>query len=61
MVDTALRGPETHGKYLRDCKVQQCSPLVESKEGEDLQRKLWDELAAKLDRIQPGVLKVLSA
>ena len=61
IVDAALRGPETHGKYLRDSKVQPCSPLVESKEGEDIQRRFWDELAAKLERIQPGVLKALSA
>ena len=61
LVDAALRGPETHGKYLRDSKVQRCSPLVESKEGEDVQRRVWEELSARLDRIQPGILKALSA
>lgn len=54
-----LAGPETHGKYLTNCRVEPCAPLVEGKEGPELQRRVWTELGEILERISPGVLKVL--
>jgi hypothetical protein len=54
-----VAGPETHGKYLSDSKIQHCAPLVEGKEGPEMQRKVWAELSAKLEQIEPGILKVL--
>lgn len=56
-----LAGPETHGKYLTDCRVEPCAPIVEGKEGPELQRRVWGELREMLERIQPGVTKVLEA
>ena len=54
-----LAGPETHGKYLSDCQIEPCAPLVEGKEGPELQRRVWGELSEMLERISPGVTKVL--
>ena len=33
LVHAGVAGPETHGKYLADCKITRCSTLVEGKEG----------------------------
>lgn len=52
-------GDETHGKYLSDCKITSCSSLVEGKEGWTLEERVWQELAEKLEQIQPGVIRVL--
>lgn len=48
-------GAETHGEYLNMCKVEPTASLVRSAEGEKTQKKLWDELMEKLDKISPGV------
>ena len=40
-------------------KVQRCGPLVEGKEGLDVQKRVWQELAKKLDEIEPGIINVL--
>ena len=61
LVHAGLAGPETHGKYLSDCKIKSCAPLVEGREGAGMQRRVWQELSAQLDEIQPGILKVLDA
>jgi hypothetical protein len=54
-----LAGPETHGKYISDSMIKSCAPLVEGKQGPEMQRRVWAELSAKLEEIEPGVLKVL--
>ena len=59
LVHAGVAGPETHGKYISDCHVEPCAPLVEGKEGAEIQRRVWQELASKLEEIQPGILKVL--
>ena len=56
-----LAGRETHGKYLTNCRVEACAPIVEGKEGPELQRRVWGELSEMLERISPGVTKVLDA
>lgn len=55
LVHAAAAGPETHGRYLSDARIAEPSPLVASKEGEEAQRRVWDELRAKLEEIQPGI------
>ena len=59
LVHAGLAGAETHGQYLADCKVRPCAPLVEGKEGAEIQRRVWEELSMKLEEIQPGILSVL--
>lgn len=62
LVDAGLReGPETHGKYLQDCEVRKCACIVEGRGGAELQKRFWAELAAELEKIEPGVTKVLGA
>ena len=61
LVHAGIAGPETHGKYLSDCKVKPCAPLVEGSEGAEMQRRVWGELSTKLNEIEPGILKVLDS
>jgi NAD(P)-dependent dehydrogenase (short-subunit alcohol dehydrogenase family) len=48
-------GVETHGTYVSDCTVTRPSEFVMSKEGEEVQSRVWEELVAKLEKIRPGV------
>lgn len=61
LVGAGLAGPETHGEYLHNSQVYPVAPLVRSKEGEEMQRKTWDQLKAKLEEIEPGVTNNLNA
>ena len=54
-------GPESHGKFLSDCKIEKCAKLVEGPEGPELQRRVWAELSQALEHIQPGITKALDA
>lgn len=56
LVASALAGPETHGQYMSDCKVEEPSKFVRSEEGRKTQERVWKELSAKLEEIQPGIL-----
>jgi retinol dehydrogenase 12 len=56
LVDAVGRGEDSHGAYLSDCKVAKVSDFVLSKKGAQTQQRVWDELNAKLEKIQPGVL-----
>ncbi|KAF2261912.1 short-chain dehydrogenase/reductase-like protein [Lojkania enalia] len=59
LVHAASQGAETHGQYMSDCRIDMVATLVQSKEGYDLQNRVWDELAAKLEKIKPGVTRLL--
>ncbi len=61
LVHAGYGGPETHGKYMSDCKITTCATLVEGKGGLEMQKKVWQELAAKLNQIEPGITKTLDA
>ena len=61
LVHAGLSGPETHGKYMSNCRIEECAPLVQGKEGPEIQRRVWQELAEKLNEIEPGVTKVLES
>lgn len=61
LVQAGVAGPETHGQFLSDCKISQNAPLVEGPEGAETQRRVWYELAARLEDIKPGITKVLNA
>lgn len=56
LVHAATAGPETHGQYLSNAQVTPPSKLVLSEEGAQVQKKVWEELSAKLEAIQPGLL-----
>lgn len=61
LVDACLKGPTSHGKYLQDCKVRKCASIVEGEGGSQLQARVWSELSAELEKIQPGVTAPVDA
>ena len=56
LVDAACKGPESHGRYLTDCTIADPAPFVLTEEGKKTQERVWKELSAKLEKIQPGIL-----
>ncbi len=62
LVHAAAAGVESHGQYLSNCRVAAVAPLVQEDEkvgGKKVQRRVWEEVVKKLERIQPGVLENL--
>ncbi|TVY64057.1 Short chain dehydrogenase atnD [Fusarium oxysporum f. sp. cubense] len=55
LVYSASAGAETHGQYLDRCKIQQPATIVTGPRGKTTQERVWDELIAKLEKIQPGI------
>ncbi|KAF2787209.1 short-chain dehydrogenase/reductase-like protein [Melanomma pulvis-pyrius CBS 109.77] len=56
LVHAATQGAETHGQYMSDCQITLPAALVLSAEGHVLQRRVWEELSAKLEAIKKGVV-----
>jgi hypothetical protein len=54
----ATAGPETHGQYLPDCKIEQTRGPCEGEAGRALQKRIWEELRQKLEIIRPGVTSI---
>ena len=59
LVHAGAQGPESHGQYLSDCAITDPSKFVRSAEGKKVQDKVWEELMAKLEAIQPGITENL--
>ncbi|MCJ1301959.1 hypothetical protein MMC08_004760 [Hypocenomyce scalaris] len=57
LVNAVEAGQESHGQYMSNCTVSTPAPLVRSEEGAKAQKKVWDELSAKLEKIQPGIMQ----
>ncbi|KAK1762903.1 putative short-chain dehydrogenase [Phialemonium atrogriseum] len=55
LVHAGAQGAESHGQYLSDCGIESPAPFVTSKEGKEVQDRVWAELVKKLEAIQPGV------
>ncbi|EXJ83369.1 hypothetical protein A1O1_06990 [Capronia coronata CBS 617.96] len=57
LVAAAVAGPESHGKYISNGIVleEDLSPFVKSEDGKAASEKIWKELTAILEEIQPGV------
>ncbi|KAG8166554.1 hypothetical protein KVR01_002243 [Diaporthe batatas] len=55
IVDAAAAGPETHGKWLDTLEIREPSAYVRGEEGQEMQRRLYDELVEILDRVEPNV------
>jgi len=56
LIASAGAGKETHGCYMSDGEVSAVAPLVTSKEGEKAQKRVWEEVCAKLEQIQQGIV-----
>ncbi|KAL8773747.1 MAG: hypothetical protein Q9209_001515 [Squamulea sp. 1 TL-2023] len=54
-ITATTAGEETHGGYISSCRVDDVAPLVTSKVGIETQKRVWDELNAKLEKIQPDI------
>lgn len=50
-------GIESNGGYLDDCQLKGLAPFVTSEEGKQVGKRVYEELMAKLERIQPGISK----
>lgn len=55
LVHAGSLGQESHGQYLSDAKITPPSVFVRSDEGAATQKRVWDELVAKLEGIKKGV------
>ncbi|KAI0147780.1 hypothetical protein GGR57DRAFT_515507 [Xylariaceae sp. FL1272] len=55
LVHAAQGDVATHGQYLNDCKIGRASAFV-SFSGDATQHKLWSEMGALLERVQPGIM-----
>jgi retinol dehydrogenase-12 len=57
LVAACYAGPDSHGQYQSDCHNTDPSSFVKSEEGRKASVRVWAELKAKLESIQPGILK----
>ncbi|KAF2681985.1 short chain dehydrogenase [Lentithecium fluviatile CBS 122367] len=55
LVYAGSAGAETHGQYISDCTTEMPSEFVLSREGYEVQNRVWAELCEKLEKIKPGV------
>ena len=57
LVAAAAAGPESHGAYMEHGVVNNdaLSEFVRSEEGEKVQLRVWKELTAILEELQPAV------
>ena len=59
LVAGALAGEESMGKYMSNCGVIEPSPFVRSDEGKETGERVYTELIEILEKIQPGISKVI--
>lgn len=57
LVAASAGGEETMGQYMSECAVTEPSEFVRSEEGEKTQTRVYTELMAILEKIQPGISK----
>ncbi|KAI1850133.1 hypothetical protein JX266_004512 [Neoarthrinium moseri] len=57
-----VAGEESHGKLLSGCKIKEywVPTWLSNEQGQRLQKDVWNELAARLERVQPGCISKLS-
>ncbi|KAK3934747.1 short chain dehydrogenase sol3 [Diplogelasinospora grovesii] len=59
LVHGLMAGPESSGQYLTNCHVQAPSSSVTSQKGQGIQKRVFDELVQKLEKISPGLMASL--
>lgn len=57
LIAAAVAGPESAGQYMSECVVTPPSEFVRSEEGRKTQERVYTELLAILEKIQPGISK----
>jgi hypothetical protein len=48
----------THGQFLANCKIREVAKFAQSDEGVKLQKQVYEEVNAKLEKIKQGVTRV---
>lgn len=48
-------GDKSHGQYISDCHIEAPPPMCQGENGALLQQRVWNELAEKLNKVQPGI------
>jgi hypothetical protein len=51
----ACAGPESHGQYVPECRIEASKGVCQTKDVVKVQKALWKELGVKLENIQHGV------
>lgn len=59
LVHAASQDGASHGQYMSDCNTGTPSSFVTSKEGQQAQERVWNELVTKLEAIKPHCLSSL--
>ncbi|KAH9901931.1 short-chain dehydrogenase [Xylariomycetidae sp. FL2044] len=55
LVAAALGDESTHGRYILDCVPKLESSFVRTEEGQEVQKRVYEELLDLLEEIQPGI------
>lgn len=53
----ACAGQGSHGMYMSDCKNHDVAPWIETADGAKVQKKVYEQTLAMLERIEPGISK----
>lgn len=56
LVAAALAGDDSHGRWMANCRPQTWPAAMVGDEAEAVMDRLWAELGAELDAIEPGVM-----
>ena len=59
LVAAAAAGEETHGGYIQDCHLDQVAAVVRTDKAKKTQDRVWTELKHTLEKIQPGITKMI--
>ncbi|KAL3459025.1 hypothetical protein BJX64DRAFT_291568 [Aspergillus heterothallicus] len=46
-----VAGPESHGRFLDDTTIAEQSTYIKSAEGQEVQKRVWDETVAEMGRL----------
>jgi len=49
---TILAGNESHGRFITDNVIKKPTPFILTKQGQEMQKKLWDETVAYANELQ---------
>lgn len=52
-------GDKSHGGYMSEGKVRDYSSWLETEQGDEIARKLWDEVAEVVETVQPGTIALI--
>lgn len=61
LVHGVTAGADSHGKYLSECQEKRMSYWVRSNAGTECQKRLYQELAVRLERLSPGITKFVDS